>query len=107
VSARGITPKGTILEPDNESAARDDQGDDTLRLRELTVAKKQQHVRKASRLPADYKIEELLRSLAAYNERIAELESEGHKGHAMKILKAMVLDLARQIDELRGLLARK
>jgi hypothetical protein len=88
---------------------RDDQQDATLRFRERAVVEKQRDVRnkRASRLPADHKIEELLGSLAAYNERIAELENEGHKGHAMKVLKAMVLDLARQIDELRGLLARK
>jgi hypothetical protein len=73
------------------------------------VVEKRQDVHNAhaSRLPADYKIEELLRSLTAFNERIVELEEEGHKGHAMKVLKTMALDLARQIDELRGLLASK
>jgi len=42
--------------------------------------------------------------LDAFNERIAELESEGHCGHAMKVLKAHAIDLARQIDELRCVL---
>jgi hypothetical protein len=64
-------------------------------------------VEKLARLPADYAIDELLRSLTAFNERIIELEKEGHKGHAMIVLKTMALDLARQIDELRGLLASK
>jgi hypothetical protein len=42
--------------------------------------------------------------LNAFNERIAELEDEGHRGHAMKVLKANAIDLARRIDELRSLL---
>ena len=40
----------------------------------------------------------------AFNERIAELKNEGHRGHAMDVLKANAIDLARQIDELRCLL---
>ena len=39
-----------------------------------------------------------------FNERIADLENEGHRGHAMEVLKANAIDLARQIDELRCLL---
>jgi hypothetical protein len=42
--------------------------------------------------------------LRAFNERIAELEDEGHRGHAMEVLKANALDFARRIDELRSLL---
>jgi hypothetical protein len=42
--------------------------------------------------------------LNAFNERIAELEDEGHRGHAMKVLTANAIDLARRIDELRSLL---
>jgi hypothetical protein len=42
--------------------------------------------------------------LNAFNDRIAELEDEGHLGHAMEVLKANALDFARQIDELRSLL---
>ena len=42
--------------------------------------------------------------LDALNERIAELEQEGHRGHAMQVLKANALDFARQIDELRSIL---
>jgi len=36
--------------------------------------------------------------------RIVELENEGHRGHAMEVLKANAIDLARRIDELRSLL---
>lgn len=43
--------------------------------------------------------------LDAFNERIVELESEGHRGHAMDVVKANAIDLARKIDELRSLLA--
>jgi hypothetical protein len=39
-----------------------------------------------------------------FNERIIELENEGHCGHAMEVLKAKAMDFARQIDELRCLL---
>jgi hypothetical protein len=49
-------------------------------------------------------IQELQNELNAFNERIAELEDEGHRGHVMEVLKANALDFARQIDELRCLL---
>jgi hypothetical protein len=41
-----------------------------------------------------------------FNERIIELENEGHRGHAMEVLKANAIDFARRIDELRCLLVR-
>jgi hypothetical protein len=40
----------------------------------------------------------------AFNERIAELENEGHRGHAMEVLKVNAIDFARRIDELRSFL---
>jgi hypothetical protein len=46
----------------------------------------------------------LQEELNAFNERIAELENEGHRGHAVEVLKANAIDFARQIDELRCLL---
>jgi len=46
----------------------------------------------------------LQQALNAFNERIAELEDEGHSGRAMGVLKANAMDFARQIDELRSLL---
>jgi hypothetical protein len=33
------------------------------------------------------------------------LENEGHRGHAMEVLKANAIDFARRIDELRCVLA--
>jgi hypothetical protein len=42
--------------------------------------------------------------LDALNERITELEREGHRGHAMEVLKANALDFAGRIDELRSVL---
>jgi predicted nuclease with TOPRIM domain len=56
------------------------------------------------RFPVQHEIQKLEGELNAFNERIAELEDEGHHGHAMKVLKANALDLARRIDELRSLL---
>jgi hypothetical protein len=50
-------------------------------------------------------IHKLQEVLDALNERIAELKGEGHSGRAMKVLRTNALDFARQIDELRGLLA--
>jgi hypothetical protein len=58
----------------------------------------------SSRAPVQRLLEELDKSLAALNERIAELENDGHQGHALKVLKINAMDLARQIDELRCLL---
>ena len=58
----------------------------------------------ARRFPIQHEIQELQKHLHAFNERIAELENEGHRGHAMEVLKANAIDFARQIDELRCLL---
>ena len=56
------------------------------------------------RFPIQHEIQKLEGELSAFNERIAELEDEGHRGHAMEVLKAMALDFAGQIDELRCVL---
>ena len=56
------------------------------------------------RFPIQNEIRRLEAELNAFNERIAELEDEGHRGHAMEVLKAHAIDFARQIDELRCLL---
>jgi hypothetical protein len=58
----------------------------------------------ARQFPIQHEIQKLEDELNAFNERIAELEDEGHRGHAMEVLKAMALDFARQIDELRCVL---
>ncbi len=58
----------------------------------------------ARRFPVQHGIQKLEGELNAFNERIAELEDEGHGGHAMNVLRANALDLARRIDELRSLL---
>ncbi len=56
------------------------------------------------RLPIQHEIRKLEDELNAFNERIAELEDEGHRGHAMEVLKANAIDFARRIDELRCVL---
>jgi hypothetical protein len=56
------------------------------------------------RFPIQREIQKLENALNAFNERIAELQSEGHRGRAMKVLRTNAMDFARQIDELRGLL---
>jgi hypothetical protein len=56
------------------------------------------------RFPIQREIQRLDDELSAFNERMAELEAEGHRGHAMDVLKANALDFARRIDELRCLL---
>ena len=58
----------------------------------------------ARRFPTQHEIQKLEDELNAFNERIAELEDEGHQGHAMEVLQANALDFARRIDELRSLL---
>ena len=58
----------------------------------------------AQRFPIQHQIQELEDELNAFNERIAELKDEGHRGHAMEVLKANAMDFARQIDELRSIL---
>jgi len=58
----------------------------------------------ARRFPIQHKIQNLESELNAFNERIIELENEGHRGYAIEVLKANAIDFARQIDELRSLL---
>jgi len=65
----------------------------------------QSNVEKPTRnFPVEQTIYRLEKGLEAFNERIAELEGEGHYGRAMEVLKRNALDLARQIDELRSVL---
>jgi uncharacterized coiled-coil DUF342 family protein len=58
----------------------------------------------ARRFSIQHEIQELENELNAFNERIAELEDEGHWGHAMEVLKANAMDFASRIDELRCVL---
>jgi hypothetical protein len=58
----------------------------------------------ARRFPIQHEIQQLENELNAFNERIAELEDEGHRGHAMDVLKANAMDFASRIDELRCVL---
>jgi hypothetical protein len=58
----------------------------------------------ARSFPIQRSIQQLSDNLDALNERIIELEREGHRGHAMEVLKANALDFARRIDELRCVL---
>jgi len=58
----------------------------------------------ARQFPIQREIRKLEDELNAFNERILELEGEGHRGHAMEVLKANAIDFARQIDELRCVL---
>lgn len=44
--------------------------------------------------------------LNAFNDRIIELETEGHRGHAMEVMQAKAVDLARQIDGASLLIGR-
>jgi hypothetical protein len=58
----------------------------------------------ARRFPIQRSIQQLSNDLDALNERITELENEGHRGHALDVLKANAMDFARRIDELRSVL---
>ena len=58
----------------------------------------------AWRFPIQHEIQKLEDELNAFNERIAELQGERHRGHAMEVLKVNAMDFARRIDELRSLL---
>ena len=58
----------------------------------------------ARQFPIQREMRKLEDELNAFNERILELEAEGHRGHAMEVLKANAMDFARQIDELRCVL---
>ena len=59
------------------------------------------------KFPIQRAIQELEKELHAFNERIAELEGEGHNSRAMEVLKENALDFARRIDELRGVLVEQ
>ena len=53
-----------------------------------------------------HRIRILQKELSDFNERIAELESAGHRGRAIEGLKTHAIDFARQIDELRCFLVQ-
>jgi hypothetical protein len=55
----------------------------------------------AWRFPVQQELEGLFGKLSAFNDRIAELAKDGHQSHAVNVLKAQALNLARHIDELR------
>jgi hypothetical protein len=55
----------------------------------------------AWRFPIQRELDGLFGKLGAFNERIAELAKDGHQSHAVNVLKAQALSLARHIDELR------
>ena len=56
------------------------------------------------KFPIQHEIQKLEDELNAFNERIAELEDQGHRGRAMEVLMANAIDFAQRIDELRSLL---
>lgn len=58
----------------------------------------------ARKFPVQHEIQKLEAELAAFNERIEELENAGHRSRAMDVLKENAMDFARRIDELRGVL---
>jgi hypothetical protein len=72
----------------------------------ISVSRPEQPASKfpAQLFPLQSEIQNLENELDAFNERIVELEGEGHRDHAMEVLKANAIDLARKIDELRCLL---
>ena len=51
----------------------------------------------ARRFPIEHEIGKLVDELNAFNGRIAELEDEGHRGHAMEVLMVNAIDLAQGI----------
>ena len=60
----------------------------------------------APHFSTQHRIQILQKELNDFNERIAELESAGHRGRAIEALKAHAIDFARQIDELRCFLVQ-
>ena len=67
-------------------------------------ADKSSEKRPGRKFPVQRAITKLSDDLDALNERITELENEGHRGHTMDVLKANAMDFARRIDELRSIL---
>jgi len=63
--------------------------------------------RATRQFPVQREIQKLEEELHAFNERIAELEDEGHNSQAMYVLKENALDFARLIDELRSVLVQQ
>ena len=41
----------------------------------------------AARFPVQHEIQQLQKELNDFNERIIELENEGHRGHALEVLE--------------------
>ena len=62
-----------------------------------------QHAHKISvpHFSIQHRIQILQKELSDFNERIAELESAGHRGRMIEVLNANAINFARQIDEHR------
>ena len=71
---------------------------------DLSATRQDAHKNSVPHFSIQHRIQILQKELSEFNERIAELESAGHRGRAIEGLKANAIDFARQIDELRCVL---
>jgi hypothetical protein len=69
--------------------------------KQRTLAVALDPTQQAWRFPVQQELKGLFGELGAFNERIADLAGQGHQSHAVDVLKAQALSLARHIDELR------
>lgn len=92
---------------DNVSALHNSEAMTMLRHGNLSPTRQVVNENSVPRFSIQHRIQILQKELNDFNERIAELESAGHRGRAIEGLKAHAIDFARQIDELRCFLAQR
>jgi len=76
-----------------------------LRHGDLSAMRQGAHKISVPHFSIQHRIQILEQELNDFNERIAELESAGHRGRIIEVLNANAINFARQIDELRCFLA--
>jgi hypothetical protein len=73
---------------------------------DLDASRQEADKNSAPLFSVQHRIQILQQELRDFNERIAELESGGHRGRTIEVLKANAMEFARQIDELRCFLVQ-
>src|SRR6478609_7710450 len=83
------------------SALHDSEARTMQRHGDLSATRQDAHKNSVPHFSIQHRIQILQKELSDFNERIAELESAGHRGRMIEVLNANAINFARQIDELR------
>ena len=89
-----FTSGASRRQPNSEAMKMQRRGD-------LSATRQDAHKNSVPLFSIQHRIQILQKELSDFNDRIAELESAGHRGRMIEGLNANAINFARQIDELR------